>query len=365
MSECLEKQGIELIRINCSVNFSLLQRVLRKLIKIGVRKTLQIERESSYLKMVADSAIKQLAGQEFDIIFVAGSLPVSFLKSDKPIVFFTDATYDCLASLYVGEEALLRRSIYQGNRAEEAAIHNASLVFYTSEWAKQNAITRYKADAGKIKLVRFGPNLPCKTTDAQLQHLIESRSNRIRKNFLFIGVDWDRKGAALAVEIISKLNEAGLPSTLTIVGCNPPGHFLLPSFVRHYSYISKADEGGIRLLENLFKSADFFILPTQADCTPVVFSEAAAYGLPVITTDVGGCRSVVLNGVTGYCIRRENFVQEAKLKILSLCRNKEQYAGFCMNAYEVYKKELNWDMIGKKIIEAFHEILPATRNPLN
>jgi glycosyltransferase involved in cell wall biosynthesis len=52
----------------------------------------------------------------------------------------------------------------------------------------------------------------------------------------------------------------------------------------------------------LFLDADVFVLPTHADCLPVVLQEAAAAGLPVITTDVGAVRECVVQGESGWVI---------------------------------------------------------------
>ena len=268
---------------------------------------------------MAGKVTRQLAGQEYDIIFAAGSLPVSFLQADKPIVFFTDATYDCMVSLYLDPKKLWRRSFIQGNKAEENAICKAALIFYTSEWAKQHAVATYRAEPDKIRLLCFGPNLVYPASVDDIQQLVDRRKRKLQKDFLFIGVDWFRKGAGIAIDTVSRLNKMGIPSLLPLLVALLPAGIILPDFVVHHPFISKNGEAGLNMLRTFYERADFFLLPTQADCTPVVFSEAASYGLPVITTDVGGCKSVVIDNVTGYCISRENFTAEAAEKISSVC----------------------------------------------
>ncbi len=216
----------------------------------------------------------------------------------------------------------------QGHQAERMAIQKASLIFYTSEWATQNAISVYAADPGKIMPLYFGPNLPVYISEGSIEKTLTARRERKTKSFLLMGIDWHRKGAGIAIEVVRRLNKQGIAARLTIVGCAVPAGVVLPDFVTHYPFVSKNNEQGIALLQELFTRADFFILPTQADYTPVVFSEAASYGLPVITTNVGGCASVVLDGVTGFCVARENFVETAVEKIHWLCRNQAIYEYF-------------------------------------
>jgi glycosyltransferase involved in cell wall biosynthesis len=364
MAKSLELQGVELIRINCFVRFSALQRIKRRLIRLCWRKIQQPERSPAYLKKMAGKVTAQLAGRQYDLIFAAGSLPVSFLQSDKPIVFFTDATYDCMTRLYIDRKKLWRRSFVQGNKAEEKAIQKASLIFYTSEWAKKNAIAGYRAEPRKIRQLCFGPNLLCPASENDMKELVDRRKRRAKKSFLFIGVDWYRKGADLAIKTISELNEMGIPSVISIVGCPVPAGITLPDFVMHYPFIAK-DRDGMNMLRMLYQHANFFLLPTQADCTPVVFSEAASYGLPVITTNVGGCTSVVIDKVTGYCIDREKFVAEAAEKIASVCNDDELYEILSWGAFYHYKKELNWETIGKKAVSALEEVLNPDRHFTN
>jgi len=367
IARSLEQQGIELIRINCSVPFSVLQRMRRGWTKICHRRIRQIEREPAYLRKVAAKISAQLTGEEYDLVFSPGSLPVSYLQTAKPIVFFTDATYDCMARQYGGLKGLARDSLVQGHKAEWLAIHKASLIFYTSEWATRNAVSVYEADPDKIMSLYFGPNLPDHMTPGTIEKTLEDRRTRKTKTFLLMGVDWYRKGAGIAIEVVGRLHAAGIPSRLIIVGCAVPEGVVLPEFVTHYPFVSKSDEAGIALLQQLFSNADFFLLPTQADYTPVVFSEAASYGLPIITTNVGGCASVVINGVTGFCLRRDDFVEQAVSKIRWLCRNEGIYDCFCLEAFHHYKRNLNWEVTGRKVAAALRQLInnhPSFHFPL-
>lgn len=48
--------------------------------------------------------------------------------------------------------------------------------------------------------------------------------------------------------------------------------------------------------------SDFLLLPTRAESYGIVFCEASAFGIPSITTDVGGVSGVVHNGKNGYTL---------------------------------------------------------------
>ncbi len=70
--------------------------------------------------------------------------------------------------------------------------------------------------------------------------------------------------------------------------------------------LSDAEANGVRFLgmrkdvERLYQAFDLFVLPSHREGFPRAAMEAAASGLPVIATDIRGCRQVVDHGVNGY-----------------------------------------------------------------
>lgn len=58
--------------------------------------------------------------------------------------------------------------------------------------------------------------------------------------------------------------------------------------------------GWVRDVTSLYSAVDAVVLTSRNEGTPVALIEAGAAGLPVVATDVGGVRDVVVDGVTGY-----------------------------------------------------------------
>lgn len=73
-------------------------------------------------------------------------------------------------------------------------------------------------------------------------------------------------------------------------------------------FAARAEAAGVRLLgmrtdvDALYPAMDIFVLPSHREGFPRAAMEAAASGLPVIATDIRGCREVVVDGENGYLV---------------------------------------------------------------
>jgi glycosyltransferase involved in cell wall biosynthesis len=52
-----------------------------------------------------------------------------------------------------------------------------------------------------------------------------------------------------------------------------------------------------------YRQTSVFVLPSYREGCPRTIQEAMSCGLPIITTDVPGCRETVINGVNGYLVK--------------------------------------------------------------
>jgi len=81
--------------------------------------------------------------------------------------------------------------------------------------------------------------------------------------------------------------------------------------------IATATAQGVRFLgmrsdvEQLYGAMDIFVLPSHREGFPRAAMEAAASGLPVVATDIRGCRQVVQNGENGLLVPLRNAEQLA------------------------------------------------------
>ena len=55
-------------------------------------------------------------------------------------------------------------------------------------------------------------------------------------------------------------------------------------------------------MEDILNEVDLVVLPSYREGLPRILLEAAAYGLPIVTTDAPGCREIVADDVNGFLV---------------------------------------------------------------
>src|SRR6266849_969607 len=95
--------------------------------------------------------------------------------------------------------------------------------------------------------------------------------------------------------------------------------------------------------------SDFLLVPTRADCTPIVFCEANAFGLPVITTDTGGVAEVVRDGENGFLLPYSARGAAYADVIAKAYRDDQRYAELVSASRTAFENRLNWDAWGATV----------------
>jgi len=115
---------------------------------------------------------------------------------------------------------------------------------------------------------------------------------------------WD-KGVGEFVQAARMLQQQGLPVRFRLVGGLDPGN---PACVPESQVRAWAQEGLIEWLGHredmpeLLRRAHIAVLPSYHEGTPRFLLEAAATGLPLVATDIEGCRMVVRPGENGFLV---------------------------------------------------------------
>jgi glycosyltransferase involved in cell wall biosynthesis len=271
-------------------------------------------------------------------------------------ILYTDSTLDNLLNFYSNYFSLSEEAVSEAQQIEQQAIESSDLLIYTSKWAADAAINKYKADPKKVFIVPFGANINCAPAPGEIKAIIEKRDIKRHVNLLLLGIDWDRKGGDYAVQVAQKLNALNIPTTLHLAGLPslPPG--LDKTNIVDHGFISKSSAKKEMRLCKLIAQCDFLMLPSMADCTPVAFSEANAFGVPCLASRVGGHDSIIKDGVNGKTFLHADFVDNSVAYIRSLVEQEKTYKELCYSSYKEYQDELNWRVTGEKIAKLIKSI---------
>ena len=113
------------------------------------------------------------------------------------------------------------------------------------------------------------------------------------------------KGVAEYVAAARLLRERGVPARCWLVGAPDPDN---PSSFSPAQLDAWKAQGDVELLgarddmATLLRQCDIACLPSYREGLPKFLLEAMATGLPVVSTDVVGCRQAVLDGVSGLLV---------------------------------------------------------------
>ena len=283
---------------------------------------------------------KKVKQYQLDFIFApAAANEIAFLKTSVPIINLGDTSFNQVRDYYKIFSDLSSFSIMESNSIESRAIHKSVAIIYPSQWAATYVIDYYKADKKKVHVIGFGPNIEVP------QQIIYNKEYNGTISFLFLGVDWPRKGGEIALETIEKLNGRGYKVKLIVCGCIPPTENELMEVI---PFLDKNKPEDNKRLQALLTECHFLFLPTRAEALGIVFCEASAYGLPIITTNTGGVTAAVENGVNGYALAMDAHSDQYVDIIQDLLNSPEKIVAMSKSARQKYETELNWDIFGEK-----------------
>ena len=207
----------------------------------------------------------------------------------------------------------------------------------------------YGKDPSKIRVIPIPAYVP--------ENLIPAKNDVSKKidgkiNLLLVGKRFGLRGMDIGIEIVNELNHQGIQSQLTIVGIDGEDS----DHVKFMGNYDKEDTQQIERYFQFFSDSDFLIHPSRFHAAGIVISEAAAFGLPTITNNVGGLATTVLDNETGIVLPEKSPAAAYVTTIKSLVQDNDRYQKMRIAARERFDRELNWESAGKRLREIVHEV---------
>lgn len=259
-----------------------------------------------------NQALQGVRAHPADIVFFHTQVPATLARSvlaRTPYVLSTDITpsqYDEMATHY-GHRADRPGPLKAFKRhVSKQVFRNAARVIPWTTWVAGSLTRDYGVPPSRINVIPIGVDLDVWRPASQVN---DDGAMRL----LFVGGDFERKGGDLLLRAFREL-PAG-KATLDIVTRTPvPAE---PGVRVHNDLAPNSPE-----LVELFRSSEVFVMPTRADAFGIVAVEAAASGLAVVMSHIGGAADIVLDGETGYLIRPGDFTSLAE-RLAALVADRE------------------------------------------
>lgn len=335
------------------VNIPTEQKVLRRLYRLMGKRYLP--ERSDRVRRIVERNLKRKDFDDKSIFFSPGILASPGRLVSGPKVIYTDATFANLVNYYEDFTSLCALSLRKGMALERRLLNDAVLGIFSSQWAADSAINDYGVDEKKVRVIPFGANVIDVPNAGEFHDSLRLRLDGVCR-LLFVAVDWQRKGGPYALELCQRLRFQGINVELHVIGVRDLKNYANYEWVVDHGFVKKDAEGYL-LIKRIMISSNFLLLPSIADCTPMVIGEANAHYLPCLTSAVGGMGSLVQNEMNGYAYPLSEWCEQANDVVLDLLKNRDAYVDLCMNSRKVYEQKLNWSTSGKALIETMQEVI--------
>ena len=220
---------------------------------------------------------------------------------DIPMV----ATFHTLAR--VKADAGIDDDPEQRARIEHEVIACADLMLASTDAEREQLAVHYGAVSDRVEVVPPGVDhsvfFPDDARVAKVRLGLDGR-----RVLLFAGRIQPLKGVGLAVRCLAELRD---PDTMLLVVGGPSGLDGREELARVRELAGELGVAGRvqfvppqphTRLADFYRAADVCIVPSRAESFGLVALEAAACGTPVVAASVGGLRSLVDDGATGFLV---------------------------------------------------------------
>ena len=287
-----------------------------------------------------------------DVIITIFPASLVFYGGNTPCVYAQDVSFLNWHKNYpeFGNLAL-RLSVWQ----ERRAFAKCSRIITHSENAKQALIEMYGIEAERIEMFP----LPCALPSKAVPEGVENGAKRLEipLRLLIVGRDYKRTGIDIAIETVRQLNASGVSSELTVCGTTGNNG----SHVRFVGPYKKSDPDQLRQYVDWYRRSHFLLHPALFDPSPIVPSEAAAFGTPTITNDTGGLTTIVADGESGIVLPKASKPEAYVRVIIDFLRDPRRYHALCISTRRRYERELNWGVAEKRVWKILKDVVAEAR----
>jgi glycosyltransferase involved in cell wall biosynthesis len=168
----------------------------------------------------------------------------------------------------------------RARHSEGAVLRAATGVVATSEWTRQQVLTRFAIPASQVRVARPGVDQ------------VAAPARPVRGHLICVGVLSRHKGQDLLVEALAELGDLDWHCALAgPLDRDPDFVAQLQARITRLGYRHRVRLTGVltgAVLSHAYTTADVLVAPSRSETYGMTVIEALAHGLPVIAAAVGG-----------------------------------------------------------------------------
>lgn len=103
-------------------------------------------------------------------------------------------------------------------------------------------------------------------------------------------------------------------------------------------------------MPDIYSKMKVLLSPSYCEGVPTTYLEAMACGVPVVSTDIGGVKEIVIDGKTGFCSNNIDELSQFAYNIVSDCKNTRKMPYF---SERLIKNEYNLEKVSEKLLKLF------------
>jgi glycosyltransferase involved in cell wall biosynthesis len=225
-------------------------------------------------------------------------------------------------------------------RLEAALYGKAETVFTLSRFCARSVTEDYGVPEGHVLTVSTGINMELP--------LLEGPSPVRKPVILFVGADWGIKGGRELSAAFSRVRREIPSAELWLVGAQPP---VIQGGMRVFGMVKLGE------LDHLFRKASLVCVPSRVERASMLALDAAAYGLPVITTPHGAGSERIRDGITGLLADPAD-TDSFAAAITTLLNDPGRACNMGFAGRKMVEEEFTWEAVGEKIAARIRSLLP-------
>lgn len=227
--------------------------------------------------------------------------------------------------------------------------HNKTdLRFFTSNKIAKHDVCKVVGGSG-VNIHEYAPIFNRRKTNSKLVH------------FYFIGRLLKDKGVVEFLDAAYSLAKTNKSLRFHLVGkidiANPSA--ISNSLIKRYTQLNSIIyHGETDNVKDYLEKADFVVLPSYREGLSKILLEAASMGIPMIATDVPGCREIVIEDKTGITCKPKNYLDLARaiFKASTLPNDTKKALG--NNARLIIEEKFSSNIVSASYIDTIKSIDP-------